>query len=133
MPVPKKGEVRNPNGLNARVKLSRQFIADLQKDYEEHGAATLRTLRENEPYNYTKIIASLLPKDVNINVKEGSALDGLDAGQLEALREFIAGITAGNRPTTIENEGSGELVRVHASDSAGESTGITSPVHHTEA
>ena len=60
----------NPSGrpVGARNKLGEAFIAALHDDFAEHGVAAIQTVRREKPDQYLKVIASLLPKDVNLNV-----------------------------------------------------------------
>lgn len=54
--------------VGARNKLGEAFIAALHDDFAEHGVAAIQTVRSEKPDQYLKVIASLLPKDVNLNV-----------------------------------------------------------------
>lgn len=68
----KAGQSGNPKGrpLGARNKLGEQFVEALQADFEAHGAETIVKVREEKPDQYLKVIASLLPRDVNLTVNE---------------------------------------------------------------
>lgn len=57
----------------ARNKLSEAFIQALHDDFAEHGAAAIATVRETKPDQYLKVIASLLPRDVNLSVVDEAA------------------------------------------------------------
>lgn len=80
----KPGQSGNPAGRpkGARNKLGEHFVSALQADFEEHGPAAIATVRAEKPADYLKVVASLLPKQ--IEVKEG-AFDGIDDEQLAAL------------------------------------------------
>ena len=60
----------NPSGrpVGARNKLGEDFIRALHESFQEHGPETIETVRTEKPDQYLKVIASLLPKDVNLNV-----------------------------------------------------------------
>lgn len=64
----KKGEVRNPKGRppGSRNKLSEDFISALSSDFDEHGVQAIKDVRENYPQTYVKVVADLVPKDVNL-------------------------------------------------------------------
>jgi hypothetical protein len=62
--------------------LGEDFVQKLQADFEAHGAAVISTVRTERPADYLKVVASLLPKRVEI--KEG-AFDGVSDEQLAAL------------------------------------------------
>ena len=53
----------------ARNKLGEAFVADLLEDWEEHGVKAIQEVRTEKPDAYLKVIASILPKDVNVNVR----------------------------------------------------------------
>lgn len=74
----------NPFGRpkGSRNKLGEQFVQALQADFQEHGKKAIETVRAERPHEYLKVVASLLPKQVEI--KEG-AFDGIDDEQLAAL------------------------------------------------
>jgi hypothetical protein len=65
-----KGKSGNPAGRpkGTRNKLGEAFLEAMQKDFDEHGEETIATVRENKPDQYLKVIASILPKDLNVNV-----------------------------------------------------------------
>ncbi|MBR1298556.1 hypothetical protein [Bradyrhizobium sp. AUGA SZCCT0042] len=51
----------------ARNKLGEAFIADLADTWREHGAEALRRCAVEEPAQFCRVIASLMPRDLNIN------------------------------------------------------------------
>jgi hypothetical protein len=74
-----KGVSGNPAGRpkGSRNKLSEDFLSALCADFEEHGAASIVTMRENDPSSYVKVVAGLLPKDMNVNMKGTEAFVSL--------------------------------------------------------
>src|SRR5580692_6899256 len=80
----KPGQVANPAGRpkGSRNRLGEQFIQALQADFEKHGVSTIQKVRTDRPHEYLKIVASLLPKQIEI--KEG-AFDDLSDEQLTVL------------------------------------------------
>lgn len=65
----KKGESGNPKGRpkGSRDALTSDFIAELAKDFESHGPAAIVKAREIDVLGYLKLVAGLVPKDVNLN------------------------------------------------------------------
>lgn len=78
------GQIANPQGRpkGSRNKLGEDFLKAIQQDFETNGSAAIATVRADRPHEYLKVIASILPKQ--IEVKEG-AFDGISDEQLAAL------------------------------------------------
>ena len=72
-----RGNPGRPKG--SRNKLAEAFVADLYDDWQEHGLAAIQEVRATKPDAYLKVIASLLPKDVNLTTR---SLDDLSDDQL---------------------------------------------------
>ena len=94
------GQSGNPAGRpkGSRNKLGEQFVQALQADFQEHGKTAIEEVRRDRPHEYLKVVASLLPKQ--IEVKEG-AFDGVDD-------EALAALVAAARSALGIAEGSGE-------------------------
>jgi hypothetical protein len=62
------GQSGNPLGKAAgnRDTLTRAFIRDLTAVYEERGREVLENLAEHEPGVFMRIIASLVPKEIDV-------------------------------------------------------------------
>lgn len=92
----KPGESGNPAGRpkGARARLGEGFLAALADDFEEHGKTAIEDVRKERPQDYLKVIASTLPKELNVGARE---LDDLTDEEL--LRQLI-GIAA-----RLEEEG----------------------------
>ena len=54
----------------SRNKLGEDFIQALAEDFERHGAAVIERVRVEKPEAYIKVVASLLPRDLNLNVSK---------------------------------------------------------------
>ena len=48
-------------------RLTAGFLDALCADFEAHGANAIRNCREEQPHGYLRLIAGLLPKDVDFN------------------------------------------------------------------
>ncbi len=68
----KPGQSGNPAGRpkGSRHKLSEDFMKALAEDFENHGKAAIVKMREDRPGDYIRVIASLIRKDLNLNVNE---------------------------------------------------------------
>ena len=71
------GHCGNPAGRpkSSRNRLSEAFIAALGEDFDQHGAATIIRMREEDPAAYVKVVASLLPKQLSIQSEERELTD----------------------------------------------------------
>jgi hypothetical protein len=61
-----KGQVPNPKGRpkGSRSKLGEAFLEALCDDFNANGIAAIQTVREEKPDQYLKVIASILPKQI---------------------------------------------------------------------
>ncbi len=75
----------NPGpGKGFRKKLAGDFVRELHRDFNEHGAEAIAKCRTQRPAEYVRIIASLLPKQIDI--RESDLADTDD----DALESFLA-------------------------------------------
>lgn len=51
----------------SRNKLGEAFLDNLYADWQEHGVTALQECRQQNPAAYVKTVASLLPKQVEVN------------------------------------------------------------------
>lgn len=89
----------------ARNKLGEAFIEALHNDFNKHGVAAIVEVRETKPDQYLKVIASLLPKDINLNVNDGQA-DLTDDELIERIRNLTEAIAPFLPSGTGDAEGS---------------------------
>jgi hypothetical protein len=68
----KPGESGNPAGrpIGSRNKLSESVIQDIAADWAIGGAETIARVRRTDPAAYFRVVASILPKDVLVNVQQ---------------------------------------------------------------
>jgi hypothetical protein len=52
----------------ARSKLGEQFVADLRDCWEKHGIQALERCALEEPSQFVRVIAGLMPRDLNLNI-----------------------------------------------------------------
>ena len=79
----KPGHSGRPRGT--RNVLTRDFIAALAKEFEEHGEAALKIVRIESPETFLKLIASLVPRELDIS----SRVSTLDDEELEIMIENL--------------------------------------------
>ncbi len=82
----KAGNPGRPKG--SRNKLGEAFIAAMHDDFVQHGPEVIEAVRTEKPDQYLKVIASILPKQLEI---KDSAFDGIGDEQLAAI---VAAATA---------------------------------------
>src|SRR5262245_7398244 len=62
----------NPGGpgrpRGVRNRLQRKFLDALTADFEKHGEAIIRVCRVTEPVQYLKIVAALMPRELDMTV-----------------------------------------------------------------
>ncbi|WP_315749589.1 MULTISPECIES: hypothetical protein [unclassified Bradyrhizobium] len=76
----------------SRNRLGELFMEDLRQCWQERGAEALRRCAEDEPAQFVRVVASLLPKDININGSIGVSAQSV----LENFRMAVAAL--GNKP-----------------------------------
>jgi hypothetical protein len=54
--------------VGSRNRLGEQYISDLKLIWEEEGLTALRRCAVERPAEFVRVIASLLPRDVNLNM-----------------------------------------------------------------
>lgn len=82
------GQSGNPAGRpkGARSKLSEAFIKALQDDFLAHGVSVICRVREEKPEQYLKVIASILPRNVNLTMNPIGEMS--DEELLERIRNL---------------------------------------------
>lgn len=65
----KPGQSGNPAGRpkGARQKLGEDFLHALRDDFEQNGPAVIQAVRTEKPDQYLKVIASILPKEIELS------------------------------------------------------------------
>lgn len=66
------GNGGRPRG--ARAKLGEEFLKALQESFAKNGAETIETVRLEKPDQYLKVVASILPKELELSEETTSAM-----------------------------------------------------------
>jgi hypothetical protein len=76
------GNIGGGRPKGSRNKLGEAFLGDLYADWVENGVAVIQKVRETCPDVYLKVVASILPKQLEI---ERDPFDGVTDDELAAL------------------------------------------------
>jgi len=79
-----KGGPGRPKG--SRSRLGEAFIEALAADFNEHGVATIEKVRTRDPVAYTKIISSILPREI---LTAAFSVTTVNIADMEASRGFL--------------------------------------------
>jgi hypothetical protein len=99
----KPGQTGNPKGRprGSRDKITQAFLNDLERHWRQHGKSALDAALEKAPESYVKVVASLLPKDVNLNANVGETfleiLKAIDEKRISASGPVVASGVDGER------------------------------------
>lgn len=84
----------------ARDKISRSFLNALANDFEKHGVKAIESVRKDDPPTYLRVVAGVIPKEIEIT----RPLDGMDDGQLAQAIELLAEVLRSQAPPPPEEE-----------------------------
>jgi len=111
----KPGNPGRPKG--SRNKLGEEFLQDMLADWTKHGKVVIEAVRTDRPEQYLKVVASILPKEMNLRVND---FDDLTDDQLARQLASIA--------TQLANAGFGIGDGIEAPDIA-QQAGEVSAIH----
>jgi hypothetical protein len=88
----KPGQSGNPGGQakGTRNKLNAAFLNALAKDFQTHGEDAIRQCREENPGAYVKVLAALLPKEIELKRPLEEFEDDELIAAVGALQSFLA-------------------------------------------
>jgi len=106
----KPGQSGNPKGRpkGSRNKLSEDFFRDLSEAWTAFGKPALMTAAWMHPLEFVRVVAQLMPKDVDVTVTNIRA-ERMKSSELEALIEQYGGMA--QDPLEAEKD-SDEVFRV---------------------
>ena len=89
----KPGQSGNPKGRpqGSRNKLSEDFFRDLCDAWQAFGKPALMTVAWTHPLEFVRVVAQLMPKDVDVTVTNIRA-ERMKSSELEALIEQYGGM-----------------------------------------
>lgn len=72
----KKGQSGNPGGKpeKARNAINAAFLKALSEDFHKNGAKAFAAVAKNKPDKYLELIASILPKETNVNIDQSGTV-----------------------------------------------------------
>lgn len=91
----------------AKNRLSHAFLTALAEDFEQHGVEALKIARIEKPVEYIRVVAGLMPKELEIM---DNRLADLSDNELEI---FIAKLRAQLRSPVAQDAGSGAEPTTH--------------------
>lgn len=99
------GNIGGGRPKGSRNKLGEAFLDNLYADWQEHGAQALKDCRETNPAAYIKTVASLLPKQVEVNT------NGLTSMSDDELSHLIDAIRAADGAAVAPRTGKAKTGR----------------------
>jgi hypothetical protein len=68
------GNIGGGRPKGARAKLGEDFLKALQDSFAKNGAETIETVRLEKPDQYLKVVASILPKELELSEETMQAM-----------------------------------------------------------
>jgi len=91
------GNIGGGRKKGARSKLGEAFLEDMLANWQENGAETIEVVRTEKPDQYLKVVASILPKELNIRAGEFEDLtDDELARELANISAQLAAVGVGD-------------------------------------
>jgi hypothetical protein len=94
--------IRGGRPAGVRNKLHAGFLADLQREWQQHGAAVVKILRTCHPVEFARLIAGTLPKEFVVESTLADIGDDELDVMIERLRAQLR--TEGKQPILIEGK-----------------------------
>jgi hypothetical protein len=94
------GNAGKPKG--ARHKISEAFLKDVLADWAEGGASVLKTLRAERPDLYVKVVAELLPKEIELKAEHDHTHRAVSSTS-QWLERLLGEREAGSLPPSVSH------------------------------
>ena len=106
-------DIKSPSATNGTAKgtpqrLTAKLFDTLCADFDVHGADAIRSCREEQPQGYLRLIAGLLPKEIDLN---DNRLKDIPDGELDILIELSRERAARSQGASGLDEGKGPASR----------------------
>ena len=85
------GNIGGGRPKGARSKLGEQFCQDVYEKWQEAGARCIDEMIADKPGDFVKLVATMLPKEMNLTVSDGSDLS--DEELHDRIRNLAAQLT----------------------------------------
>lgn len=103
----KPGNPGRPKG--SRNKLGEAFLEDLLVSWEAQGPAVIQRVIDEKPEQYLKVVASLMPKDLNVNLNQMGEMT--DEQLIDRMRKLDATIGPFIAASGAGSSGSGDRTK----------------------
>ena len=104
------GNPGKPKG--AKHRLQEDFVKDVQAAWEEKGKEAITMMIADKPGDFVKMVASLMPKDVTLNINDNSEMT--DDELTRRIRDLAAQLSpfllngTGDTATGVDNAAGSE-------------------------
>lgn len=71
------GNIGGGRPKGSRNKLGEAFIEAMYADFQKHGVSAIETVRTGKPDQYLKVVASILPKEIEAGERLGNILEDI--------------------------------------------------------
>lgn len=95
--------------VGARSRLGTAFLEDLAESWHIHGASALRRCAVEDPSQFCRIVAGLLPKQLDLAIEHSVDVVGI----LQTFRQAVSALQADQPPPLKVTKSSLKVVESH--------------------